>query len=254
MRVRMHNKHSGETMPTNLSLILNLLFLAGVVATIVRVVRQRHANTEKKIESAAPKLEPSVTAKNDDIISVRKIQVDDSVAAATEKPAASLVKNTPQRAPAMQSITEADPAPVNDPVVLFLAAKKNQQFAGYELLQALLASGLRYGDGNLFHRYQRENGQGTVMCSLAAATQTGQFNLSRMGAFTCKGLCLYLEPSHNSNIDNERFTVMYEIATQLAEGLDATLLDEQHKPFNSRSISHYEKRLGCSLELEPSEA
>lgn len=245
-------------MPTNLSLILNLLFLAGVVATIVRVVRQRQGNKEQTAEKPEPKLGGTETSRSDDIISVRKIQVSgdhtpEMSCKPIKEPTATL-KRAAAVSPSMATATVVNPDPVNDPIVIFLAAKKNRQFAGYELLQALLAAGLRYGDGSLFHRHQRENGQGTLMFSLAAATESGQFNLSRMGAFTCKGLCLFLEPSLNNSIDYERFTTMHETATQLAEELDAILLDEHHKIFNSGSIQHYEKRLGCTLCLEPVEA
>jgi cell division protein ZipA len=71
-------------------------------------------------------------------------------------------------------IKEAEPAAgTPSTVMMFLSAKENRQFAGYELLQTVLASGLRFGEGQLFHRHQFSNGQGPVMCSLAAATASG---------------------------------------------------------------------------------
>ncbi len=241
-------------MPANLSLIFNLLLLAGIVVAINRVVRQRRKSSDPvEKEEKEPSLGLDTKPRSDDIIAVRRVLVEETgenpeiekkKAAASTPPAKAPTQNAQSRF--VKEETQIH-EPVNDPVMLFLAAKKNRQFAGYELLQALLASGLRFGENNLFHRHQGENGQGILMCSLAAATETGQFNLSRIGAFTCRGLCLFLEPSHNSSIDQERFSVMLEIAEQLAEELDAHLLDEQRNPFDERSLSHYERRLGCEL-------
>lgn len=244
-------------MPANLSLIFNLLLLAGIVVAISRVVRQRRKSSRSiEKEEKEPSLGLEDNPRSDDIIAVRRVLVEE----VSEKPevekkstAAGTQTTKPQTQSPQSQLVKEEPQiheQVNDPVMLFLVAKKNRQFAGYELLQALLASGLRFGENNLFHRHQGENGQGILMCSLAAATESGQFNLSRIGAFTCRGLCLFLEPSHNSSIDQERFSVMLEIAEQLVDELDAHLLDEQRNPFDERSLSHYERRLGCELSCE----
>lgn len=120
-----------------------------------------------------------------------------------------------------------------------MLAKENRQFAGYELLQTVLASGLRFGEGHLFHRHQFANGQGPVLCSLAAATATGVFDLQNIGAFSVRGLCLFMHASNNPNIDAERFSIMVDTARQLSEGLDAYLLDDQRKPLTEERITRY---------------
>lgn len=129
-------------------------------------------------------------------------------------------------------------------VMFFLLAKENRQFAGYELLQTVLASGLRFGEGQLFHRHQFANGQGPVLCSLAAATASGVFDLQNIGAFSVRGLCLFMQASNNPSIDAERFSIMVETAKQLSEGLDAHLLDDQRKPLTEERIARYYTMLG----------
>lgn len=129
------------------------------------------------------------------------------------------------------------------PLMMFLLAKENRQLAGYELLQALLAAGLRFGEGNLFHRHQSPNGQGTIMCSLAAATPSGVFDLQNMGAFVVRGLCLFMQASGNPTIDEERFEMMLDTARKLSDGLDTYLLDDKRQPLSDESVRRYQNIL-----------
>ena len=118
------------------------------------------------------------------------------------------------------------------------------------MVQTLLSSGLRFGEGHLFHRHQFANGQGPVLCSLAAATATGIFDLQNIGAFSVRGLCLFMHASENSSIDAERFSIMLDTGRQLSEGLDAYLLDDQRKPLTEERITRYHQLLNISSENE----
>lgn len=127
--------------------------------------------------------------------------------------------------------------------MLFLLARNDQFFAGYDLLQSLLASGLRFGDDGLFHRHQNASGHGPVICSLASATSTGVFDMQNIGAFKEKGLCIYMHCSKNPGIDRERFAIMLETARQLKDSLDCYLLDDARKPLNEERLNRYHQRL-----------
>ncbi|MCC5792432.1 MAG: cell division protein ZipA C-terminal FtsZ-binding domain-containing protein [Legionellaceae bacterium] len=246
-------------MSANLSLILNLLLLAGIAVAITRLIRQHRSRPETPAVPKEPRLGNPEHLATDDIIAVRCIDPStDSNPSSPHTPdstpiagaqASSSSSSQGRSRPASSPPPGDTPETLKNPIMLFIAARKNRQFAGYELLQAILSAGLRFGDGNLFHRHQGDNGQGILMCSLAAATESGQFNLQRMGAFTCRGLCLFMEASTNSNIDEERFSVMLEVARRLAEELDALILDERHKPFSEHSLHYYEQRLGCVLAM-----
>jgi cell division protein ZipA len=162
-----------------------------------------------------------------------------------EEPASLSVEPKPRRAATHQ-------APADKMVVMFLLAKENRQFVGYELLQTLLASGLRFGEGYLFHRHQLPNGQGPIIFSLASATASGIFDLQNIGAFSARGLCLFMQTSGNASIDLERFNILYETARQLSEGLDAHLLDEKREPLTKEGLIRYQRALGGVLECEAS--
>ena len=137
--------------------------------------------------------------------------------------------------------------------MMFLLAKDDRKLAGYELLQTLLAAGLRFGEGHLFHRHQHSNGQGPVLCSVAAATSSGLFDMQNIGAFSVRGLCIFMKPSESPMIDAERFAIMLDTARQLSDDLDAYLLDDRRQPLTEEAIARYRSLLSIELvsELEP---
>lgn len=255
-------------MQANISLILNVLLLIGVVIAIGRLMKARRQSLSPERYQPASgnvtKSVPEVPAFTDDIIAVRKVSIEPALAEESiddfpilksTSSTAPRILNDDEPEPILTSKTEPKLEPVSDlpriepksekakpssaSLMMFLLAKENRQFAGYELLQTVLASGLRFGEGHLFHRHQFSSGQGPVLCSLAAATASGVFDLQNIGAFSVRGLCLFMHASNNPTIDSERFAIMLETARQLREGLDAHLLDDQRKPLTSERVKRY---------------
>lgn len=256
----------------NWSLVLNILLLIGVLVAIGSLLKakKRESNPDRFKPSLGPTSSASAREVNsypDDIISVRQIVREESIDEQYE-PELKVVKKTtikPQQ-PKLIPQVEAKPVPTlkaapkvsagsqttgDSSLMMFLLAKDNRQFAGYELLQTVLAAGLRFGEGQLFHRHQFSNGHGPVLCSLASATASGVFDLQNIGAFSVRGLCLFMHASKNPSIDAERFSIMLETARQLSEGLDAHLLDENRQPLTEERIGRYYNSLNIEpLELE----
>ncbi|KTC72484.1 cell division protein ZipA [Legionella birminghamensis] len=242
-------------MQANWSLILNVVLLIGVVIAIGRLMKARRQSFSTVVNQQ-PKPTLGQAAENrsfDDIIAVRKLN--------QEPAAAPEVKEEPEvrkpvvrevKAPVVKTIVvEEKKRPAVKPgktIMLFLQAKENRQLAGYELLQTVLAAGLRFGEGQLFHRHQQSNGQGPVLCSLAAATATGIFDLQNIGAFSVKGLCLFMQTSGEPEIDAERMGTLFETARLLSEGLDTRLLDDQQRPLNEESMNRYYQMLNIPEE------
>ena len=257
-------------MPANWSLILNILLLIGVVIAIGRLMKARKESLNfDRYQPKAAKAENSPYDRqplHDDIIAVRKVNAEETILSAQPqqeyKPEpkynkAPVKKAMPQLIPQEESASVAAPAlktevkqqkkPVASTVMMLLLAKENRNFAGYDLLQTVLASGLRFGEGNLFHRHQA-NGQGPILCSLAAATATGVFDLQNIGAFSVRGLCIFMNVSNDDVINAECFTMMLETGKQLSEGLNAYLLDDQKKPLNAERMARYYSMLNIDQE------
>jgi len=251
-------------MPANWSLILNVLLLIGVVIAISRMMKARRDNLNEV--NFEPPLVKNDAPINDDIIAVRKINEE----APSELPVLQ-PKNNPVIRPNMQTYKNVAMRPIHSApsvnlfkdknvsesnncegksAMMFLLAKDNRQLAGYELLQTVLAAGLRFGDGHLFHRHQSPNGQGPVLFSLAAATASGVFDMQNIGAFSVHGLCLFMHISGSETIDRDRFAIMLDTAKQLSDGLDTHLLDDQRQPINDLSLKRYYRMLNIDDRCE----
>lgn len=258
-------------MQANWSLILNVLLLIGVIVAIGRLMKARRQglNTVRQPKPSRGRAEPNPAydgpSYNDDIIAVRKLKAESAAAEDVKKNSTNpsqprlmpedeepVLKADTQTAPRVDlgNVDVCEQEPVEEAkgptLMMFLLAKESRQFAGYELLQTVLAAGLRFGDNGLFHRHQFTNGDGPIICSLAAATATGIFDLQNIGAFTVRGLCLYMQATNNPKVDAQRFATMLDTAKQLSDGLDAHLLDEQRRPLTEERIVAYQQTLNLN--------
>lgn len=131
---------------------------------------------------------------------------------------------------------------VEEIIFLVLNAKANKPYVGYELLQSLLASGLRYGAMNIFHRHEDQNGNGKILFSLASSQEPGTFEIGKMGAFSGQGLMMFLRLSTNKDLMSA-FDIMLETAKQLIEDLDGEILDDERKILSPEKIEKIRKKI-----------
>jgi cell division protein ZipA len=240
-------------MQANWSLVFNILMLGAVIFGIHRLIKSKR-DKSGILDYQPPIREPAVAPAHDDIIAVRRV-TNELEKEAPLQPTLQPDYQSPNERSTQKATEERRPNLGNDPassLMMFLLAKENRQLAGYELLQTVLTAGLRFGEGHLFHRHQFPNGQGPVLCSLAAATSSGVFDLQNIGAFSVHGLCLFMQASGNSTIDAERFSIMLDTAKQLSEGLDAYLLDDRKNPLNDASLQRYYRLLNINEPCEQS--
>ena len=120
------------------------------------------------------------------------------------------------------------PPPPPPPLITFnIVADESHSYMGYELLQAMLSAGMRYGQHNIFHRHAEKTGRGPLLFSLASICQPGTFDLSRMGSFSTPGLSLFFT-ADKMNDPVAVYELMLQTAGQLVEDLGGHVLDE-HK-------------------------
>ncbi|MBV8802854.1 MAG: cell division protein ZipA C-terminal FtsZ-binding domain-containing protein [Gammaproteobacteria bacterium] len=123
------------------------------------------------------------------------------------------------------SINPEPPAPVStedDIIIISVLAKPPEQFASYDLLQSISATGMHYGAMNIFHYYQPTDHGYITLFSLASATKPGTFDLNHMGDFSCIGLSLFMNKAAVPN-PKQAFFIMLEKAQQLADDLNGEL-------------------------------
>jgi cell division protein ZipA len=142
--------------------------------------------------------------------------------------------------------TAAHEEVAEDFLVIYVVAEAGKPYFGYELLQALLSAGMRYGDMNIFHRYERSHGRGTPLFSLASASDPGTFDLNRMGEVSCKGLCLFMNISECKD-PIIAFEKMVDTAQQLIDDLGGELRDSDGKKMDHRALTACRERVRDTL-------
>lgn len=123
-------------------------------------------------------------------------------------------------------------------LVLYVVAGEGRRFYGYELLQALLAAGLRYGEMSIFHRYETQNEKEIALFSVASATEPGVFDLNKIGSFFCTGLSLFMKIKKPAQ-PVTTFETMLETAKQLADDLNGEVFDDQRQLLTPLKIEEY---------------
>lgn len=127
-------------------------------------------------------------------------------------------------------------------VVMYLMAPEGNPYAGYELLQALLSAGLRFGKNRIFQRHLHKDGRGEVLFHCASAVAPGTFDLTQMGTFSCPGLSLFFSAS---SVDEplSTFDCLLETIDQLVEDLGGQVLDENRAVFSKERMVKYRQQI-----------
>ena len=219
------------------SIVLNIFLLSLVISAIAYVLRIKYQHKKSyALDTPQPRVQSGSyyggsDKSYDDIIAIRKIAPVKGYS-----PDVDVQKDAPS--------TKAAPPEINRAAkcMIFLLAKEGRQIAGYELLQTLLASGFRFGEDQLFHRQDPQDA--LTLCSLAAATAEGTFDLHHIGAFYARGLCVFMILGETEEINTRRFNAMLESAKQLGEELDMHILDDRRNMWAEESASRYRDRLG----------
>ena len=149
----------------------------------------------------------------------------------------------PKTAPTAQAETKQQPlGDPTDVLVLHLVAKDGEMLHGAELLPSLLTLNFKFGDMEIFHRHIDNAGNGKVLFSLANMMKPGVFDPDNMEQFTTQGVVLFMTlPCFGDPMMN--FTIMLNSALQLAEDLDAELLDGKRMAWNDATRKEYERRI-----------
>lgn len=127
-------------------------------------------------------------------------------------------------------------------IALYLIAKEGETYSGYELLQALLSAGLRYGQQKIFHRHTHKDGRGEILFHCASATAPGTFDLTKMGSFSGRGLCLFFTANEVEE-PLAAFDCLLETLDQLVEDLGGEVLDEKQALFTKEKMMQHHQQL-----------
>lgn len=127
-------------------------------------------------------------------------------------------------------------------LVLNVLAANKEGFAGEDLMHILLACDCRFGEMNIFHRYEKENKQGKIQFSIVNLVEPGIFDLDDIKSFTTPGISFFIRLPGPEN-PLEAYDAMVETAKCLARNLQGLLKDENHSTATEQTLEHGRQRI-----------
>lgn len=136
----------------------------------------------------------------------------------------------------------ADRPAASEVLVINLLAKGGEKFNGARLLQSLLASGMRYGDMSIFHRYANKDGTGQILFSMANGVEPGTFDIGKLESTDTPAVSIFMGlPGPREPLKS--FMLMEETVRQLALDLGGELKDEHFSVLTQQTLEHYRQRI-----------
>ena len=139
---------------------------------------------------------------------------------------------------------ETRPAPA-DPgdqelLVINLFAPDNGSYRGESLLAAMRAQGLKFGEMNIFHRYDPLTRD--LRFSVANVVEPGYFDLAEISDMVSPGLVFFMQlPGPDRPV--EAVEDMLAITRAIADELGALLHDENMNVLTPQTMEHYRERV-----------
>ncbi|MDG2250027.1 MAG: cell division protein ZipA [Gammaproteobacteria bacterium] len=142
----------------------------------------------------------------------------------------------------VDSSVEQESIQQSEVLIVNVMARDRRVFEGHDLLQALVTSGLKFGEMNIFHHRLNNGNTGPVIFSVANILNPGTFDLNQMDSFSTIGISFFLAlPTQINNL--QAFEQMLEVAQQIRGALDGELKDDHRNVMTAQTIEHYYQRI-----------
>jgi len=146
------------------------------------------------------------------------------------------------RAEQKQDKGKAPAESISEVIVVSVMARDEAGFKGPDLLHILLACDMRFGDMNIFHRYENASGTGPIQFSVANVVEPGTFDLDNIDEFSTPGVSFFLGlPGPKDPM--KAYEYMVETAQVLVKNLDGELLDESRSVMTAQTLEHCRQRV-----------
>lgn len=134
------------------------------------------------------------------------------------------------------------PKEPDEVLIINVMARRGELFPGPALLEAFVSNGMRFGDMDIFHRHESEDGRGRILFSAANMVVPGTFDLSAMDDFTTPGISMFLSlPIASDSL--AAYNLMASTAHAIAEALGGELKDENRSVMTRQTIEHGRQRV-----------
>lgn len=136
--------------------------------------------------------------------------------------------------------TETSSSPMSD--MIALSAVNREGFPAQALIKLAEACGMEYGDMNIFHRNELDDGSGAVQFSMASCVEPGTFKLDALAGQTLPGVTFFMCLQGPSD-PMTAVEYMVETARCLVKNLGGDILDEGRSVITEQTLEHYRQRV-----------
>ena len=126
--------------------------------------------------------------------------------------------------------------------ILYVVAQAEEGFSGTDILEALLACDLRFGDMDFFHRHERASGRGPIEFSVANMMKPGVFDIDNMEPLQTRGLMFFVTLPGPADM-LKAFDYMYETVKVVAKNLGGDIQDETRSVITRQSLEHMRQQI-----------
>ncbi|GHC15326.1 hypothetical protein GCM10010082_02320 [Kushneria pakistanensis] len=133
-------------------------------------------------------------------------------------------------------------ADAEEVVVISVMSRDEDGFHGPDLLQLVLACGLRLDDRGVFHRFETESHQSPLQFSMVNVVKPGTFDLETLEEEGTPGVT-FLMPMPSAESSREAFEAMFETAMVLVRNLGGELKDENHSVMTGQTVEFARQRV-----------
>ena len=127
-------------------------------------------------------------------------------------------------------------------LVMTVISQEPHGFNGSALLQLVLACGMRFGEMDIFHRFEDGIDSGAVQFSMANATGNGVFDVNNMDAIHTRAVSFFMSMEEPREVMNA-FECMLATAETLARHLNGELVDDNRILMRPQTQEHYRQRV-----------
>ncbi|HET8791357.1 MAG TPA: cell division protein ZipA [Modicisalibacter sp.] len=127
-------------------------------------------------------------------------------------------------------------------IVISVMARNEEGFSGPDLLNLMLACGLRYSEMGIFLRYETEDADSDLQFAMVDVVKPGTFNLEALDDFATPGVT-FLMPLPGAQDSAAAFEAMVETAMVLVRNMGGELKDENRSVMTAQTVGFARQRV-----------
>jgi len=142
--------------------------------------------------------------------------------------------------PVGERLSERPPA--EEIFVIHILKKQEPWLQGSDLQHIFKACDMRFGEMDIFHRFEQPKAQGNIQFSVVNSVEPGHFDPNTMHELETPGISLFMSLPGPEN-PMAAFDAMSEVALVFARNFNAQLQDESHSVLTPQTLEHYRQRI-----------